>query len=136
MSEGRSAYNSIIRAISTIYFNRARSRSIRTPKGNCLDAIRPIRKPDLLSEDLGEELLICEPEDRIIHVLNATARLLWELCDGHHTLADMENAVREKFRAPEEHDVGGDILQTLQELSARGLLKGLPTDGESSAAHA
>ena len=51
-----------------------------------------------------------------------TARLVWELCDGQHTVEDVERAIKLSFSVDDEHDVIGDIHQTLEILAAKGLL--------------
>ena len=83
---------------------------------------RPIRKSGITAKNIGSETLLYGAGDKAIHVLNPTAHLVWELCDGAHTVADMERAVRERFAVPEGRDLRADIEQTLQVFAAKGLL--------------
>jgi hypothetical protein len=73
---------------------------------------------------MGEETFLYRAETEAIHVLNPTARLIWELCDGEHTLADIEQALRTSFDIPAERNVIADIRQTLELFASKGLLRG------------
>jgi len=87
------------------------------------DTARPLVKKDVLVHDLGEQTVLYSAEGRAIHVLNRTARLIWDLCDGEHSLQDMERALRASFAVPEGHDVCADIQHTLDELFSKELLQ-------------
>lgn len=82
----------------------------------------PTRKLNLVSRDLGGEMLLYNGHDGAVHVLNGTACLIWELCDGQHTRGDMEEAVRARFSTV-DRDVRGDVDRLLQMLAAKGLLE-------------
>jgi len=87
-----------------------------------MNTTKPDRKPGIIAKDIGGETLLYSAEEEVIHVLNPTARLVWELCDGQHTVKDVERAIRAGFSVDEEHDVTGDIHQTLEIFAAKGLL--------------
>ena len=61
---------------------------------NTMNTTRPVRKPDITVKDIGGETLLYSAAEEAIHILNPTARLIWELCDGEHTVEDMEQAIR------------------------------------------
>ncbi len=84
--------------------------------------IRARRRPDITVKELGAETLLYAPGGQAIHVLNATAYLIWQLCDGEHTVQDMERTLRETFQVPEDQDVRQDVEQTLAELARKGLI--------------
>ena len=84
--------------------------------------MKPVRKPSITAKNVGDEILLCGAEEEAIHVLNATAGLIWELCDGEHTIADMERAIRTSFSVANEQDVHRDVMQTLDVLADKGLL--------------
>ncbi|OGO04183.1 MAG: hypothetical protein A2Y73_05200 [Chloroflexi bacterium RBG_13_56_8] len=86
--------------------------------------LRPARKLGVKSKDIGGELVLYEIDGEQIHILNPTAQLIWELCDGEHTPEKMEWAIRENFAVPEGQDVVGDIRRTLETLANKGLLVG------------
>lgn len=84
---------------------------------------KPTRRSDISVKDIGGEIFLHDNEGKAIHVLNSTAQLIWNLCDGQHTPAEMEMAIRERFAVPAGHDVMKDIDQTLKTFVAKGILR-------------
>ena len=84
---------------------------------------KPKRVATVICKDLGNEALLYDGEGDMIHVLNPTALLMWELCDGEHSLEDMEAAVRDRFLVPDDTDVLEGIQSTLHTFAERGLLR-------------
>jgi hypothetical protein len=62
------------------------------------------------------------PAGGAIHALNPTARLIWNLCDGAHTLADIEAELRQAFDVPPERDLAADVRATLALFQSKHLL--------------
>lgn len=83
----------------------------------------PVRKQDIFIQDIGREALLYSVRGKAFHVLNPTARLIWELCDGNHTVEDIEQAIRENFSMANEYDISGDIRRTLKFFSNKGLIE-------------
>jgi hypothetical protein len=81
------------------------------------------RRPGILASDIGDESLLFSADQETIHVLNPVAKLIWDLCDGTHTLQEIEQAIRAGFSASEDHDVLADVRQTLETFDAQGLLE-------------
>jgi hypothetical protein len=77
----------------------------------------------LILKDLGDEFLIYSAEHKEIHVINPTARLIWNMCDGEHSMIDIENEIRANFSIPPDRDVAGDIQNTLNIFRVKGLLE-------------
>jgi hypothetical protein len=90
-----------------------------------MDPIRPVRKSDISIKDIGDETLLYNIDEEAIHILNPTAQLIWELCDGVHTVADIEQTIRTNFSVPAGHDVTADIQRTLAVFTDKGLLQEL-----------
>ena len=88
-----------------------------------MNTTRPVRKPGITVKDIGDETLLYSAAEEAIHILNPTAQLIWELCDGEHTVEDMEQAIRAGFSVADEHDVTTDIRRTLAVFAGKGLLK-------------
>ena len=84
---------------------------------------KPTRRDDLLVKDIGGEKLVHGGPDDAIHVLNPSAALIWDCCDGHHGADDIAQALRDHFSVPAGRDVLGDVRSTLDLLAAKGLLK-------------
>ena len=88
-----------------------------------MSTTQPVRTPGIIVQDIGDETLLYSAEGKAIHVLNPSARRIWELCDGEHSTVDLVQALRARFSIGAEHDVTADIRRTLEDLAARGLLQ-------------
>jgi hypothetical protein len=75
----------------------------------------PVRREDVVCKPLDEaETMLYDPETEAVHILNSTARLIWELCDGEHTVADMAATIKGQCTGTEGRDVPGHVRQTLE----------------------
>jgi fructose-1,6-bisphosphatase len=88
-----------------------------------MNSTKPVRKPDITVKEIGDETFLYSAAEEAIHILNPTAQLIWELCDGEHTVADIEQAIRENFSVPDKHNVAADIQQTLDVFAEKALLQ-------------
>lgn len=88
-----------------------------------MNALKPIRNPEIITKTISQETMLYTAEGELIHQLNPTARLIWELCDGEHTLQDMEQALRSTFSIAPEQDVIMDIRRTLDTFASQDLLQ-------------
>ena len=80
------------------------------------------RKPGVLGRNMGVETILYTSQMDAVHVLNRTARLIWDLCDGNHTLADIEQAIRARFATPDNVDLYSDIHRAIDILLEKDLL--------------
>jgi len=85
--------------------------------------LNPVHKPDVVVKKVGNETLVYNAGAQMIHVLNPTAQFVWELCDGDHSVAQIEQALRLNFSIPPNHDVTKDVRQILALFKRKGLLK-------------
>jgi hypothetical protein len=84
------------------------------------------RSEDLVSEELGREILVYDKANDVAHSLSAVAALVWSTCVGGATLDQLVEAVR--TTAPDE-DPEGLTLTALAQLREKGLLQsGSTTD--------
>ncbi len=83
----------------------------------------PTRKPTITVQEIGAEILLYDAEAETVHTLNPTAKLIWDLCDGTHTPAEMAQSLRANFAIAADHDVSADVRQTLAVFVAKGLLQ-------------
>jgi hypothetical protein len=81
-----------------------------------------LRKPGVLERKMGVETILYTGQMDAVHVLNRSARLIWDLCDGSHTLADMEQALREQFAVGANVDLYPDIRLAIEGLLEKGLV--------------
>ena len=88
-----------------------------------MNSAPPVRRQDITARDIGGETLLYSVDEKAIHLLNPTAKLIWDLCDGKHTVEDMERAVRASFSVAEGHDAAADIRRTLEVFANKGLLE-------------
>lgn len=91
---------------------------------------QPQRRPELLVERAGREVMIyrnsqagsADMAGGAIHALNPTAAFIWDLCDGAHSLLEIESALRHAFSVPAERDLAVDVRAAIAEFQTKGLL--------------
>ncbi len=54
---------------------------------------RPSRKPGVWLRQAGDENAVYDPATGAVHLLNATALAIWDLCDGETLPAEMITAI-------------------------------------------
>ena len=81
----------------------------------------PARRTDVVLVDDGERSMLVAPDNDGTHVLNPTARAIWELCDGVTLPTEMVEAICEVFVVTPER-AQSDVERTLEELSRVGLI--------------
>ena len=91
---------------------------------------KAIHKPGMVVQDLGGEMLLYSAAEEAIHILNPTAWHIWNLCDGEHTMEEIEQTIRANFTVPCEQDVRGDIKRMLETFTGKGLLEVCDQDGK------
>ena len=84
----------------------------------------PVRREDVIYRQLNEaEAILYDLETGCLHVLNSTAMLIWEACDGAHTIEDMVAVITEQHTTTGNRDVAKDVRVTLDTFAAQGLLQ-------------
>lgn len=74
---------------------------------------KPLHKSDLILKDMGDEFLIYSAEHKELHVINPTPRLIRDMCDGKHSIRQLEDEIRSHFSIRPEADITVDILKTI-----------------------
>jgi hypothetical protein len=83
---------------------------------------KPQRKPDYRLEMIDDELLLFHPGETKILYCNQTASLIWQLCDGQHTVEEITALLSDAF--PEAADtIAADVEATLQEFLQPGAIE-------------
>ena len=72
---------------------------------------RPLRRDGFLTQKLDDEIVLFDPSQTQALCLNATASLIWGLCDGETTVAEMVQLLRDAF--PDAPDVATDVHEAL-----------------------
>ena len=82
----------------------------------------PVPSPDYRLAALDNEILLYHPtRTRMLH-LNASASVVWQLCDGRRTIADITTLLQEAFPGDPE-GVGRDVEAALGELEAEDAVR-------------
>lgn len=82
------------------------------------------RQDKLLSEAVGNDLMVYDEERHHAHSLNQTAALVWQHCDGKTTIADMAALLHDKLNLPADEKL---VSLAVQQLDKARLLQDRPT---------
>ena len=84
---------------------------------------RPRVREDVVFRRLEDEWVLYDPSSQNMHVLNATAGVIWLQLDGATTLEELVKHTRAAFDPPAPVEVVyNDVVQTLEQFAAEGLL--------------
>ncbi|HEY7661140.1 MAG TPA: HPr-rel-A system PqqD family peptide chaperone [Actinomycetota bacterium] len=83
---------------------------------------RPVRREGVWLRATAEENAVFDPATGGLHLLNETARAIWELCDGATTTAEMVEAICSVTGLPRDV-VTEDVERTLTEFERLGILR-------------
>ena len=67
-------------------------------------------------------VVLCSPDGKELHVLNATAVKIFRLCDGSHTPEDMAEALVDSFDGVDYDQAYEDVKNTLDLLKTKQLI--------------
>ena len=82
----------------------------------------PRSKPGVLCKDLGDEFLFYDTDREMVHVLNATAREIYRMCDGNLSVSELVRVFLERYEV-DDQTARQDIAETLDRLLEIGLIK-------------
>jgi hypothetical protein len=82
----------------------------------------PARRQGVEAHAAGEEWFLHDASRSSVHVINRTAKFVWDLCDGTKTPADIESAIRSSYEVDADQDVRGMVEAILLEFAALGVL--------------
>lgn len=81
----------------------------------------PERRPDVEVREVETELLVLDRRDGKIHQFNHSAALVWELCDGRHSVEEITAQVATAYSAPVD-TVKLDVTAIVEQFMTLGLL--------------
>lgn len=84
---------------------------------------KPQRRQGILAEVFPDEAILYHAEAGTLHVLNATAAAIWQMCDGQHEVSAIAECLRSQYAMRPEHAVERDVGRMLDELQGLGLLE-------------
>jgi len=82
---------------------------------------RPQQLDRFLGKDLGDEFVFYDAAGEQVHILNSTARKIYMLCDGSHTMQEIIQTLIADCEI-DEATARGDADETIQNLAALGLV--------------
>lgn len=83
---------------------------------------KPVRRSQVTARSLGDECLLHDETEGSIHVVNPAAELVWNLCDGDHSLQDIEAEIRTTYAVPGSADVKRDLETIIERFDKLGIL--------------
>jgi PqqD family protein of HPr-rel-A system len=85
---------------------------------------RPTAESRTLRRDEGDEAILFDPSNGAIHSLNPTARRVWELCDGAHTIDEIAGILEAEYELSAGQS-RGDVAAVIEEMRTLGLIRGI-----------
>lgn len=82
----------------------------------------PRRRPDYRLEELDGEVLIYHPTETTVVYCNQTASVIWHLCDGTHTAAEISTLLSDAFPAAAAA-IPADVAATLHTLTQQQVIE-------------
>lgn len=81
----------------------------------------PRKRPDVELHGDGVNACLVEPSAGVTHLVNPTARAIWELCDGTTTVDELVSAICQLFDVSRA-TAAADVRQVIEELETAGLV--------------
>ena len=83
---------------------------------------RPSRLGSVNCYDLDDEVLLYSSESERVFSLNISAKAIWELCDGGHTIVEMGQELGERLGCSGD-ELLDDIINAIGKFREHGLLE-------------
>jgi hypothetical protein len=94
---------------------------------------RPRRRSNVIARVVAGEMVVLDPERRVIHQLNATATFIWDRCHGEAEVATIAAELARAYGLEAERATR-DVSTALACFEALGLLEPSFPGGEPPAA--
>ena len=88
---------------------------------NRSNATRPLGRDDLLTREVDGEFFLYDPVTDRVLLINHTAAVIFELCDGIRTEDEISAEVRRLYESQAEQ-LGNEVRATLAEFTAHGFI--------------
>ncbi len=73
----------------------------------------PKQNPGILVRKIGQEAMLYDTRQEMVHILNATAEMVWNFCDGNRQIEEVEQKLRGYYTFTQDYNVREDIRQIL-----------------------
>jgi len=85
-------------------------------------ADRMIQAEDVIWRRIGDDIVVIKDDGQSTHILNKTAALIWELCDGKRGIEDIAASLCERYEVTLE-EARADTRETIESLTKAGIIK-------------
>ena len=89
----------------------------------------PLRAPSLIWRDMDDGTVLVSPEGGQVRVLNEVGSLVWQIMDGHKSIAAISHQIAQEYAITDEQ-AARDVEKFLSELDQRELLLWSESDKE------
>ncbi|AFY39666.1 hypothetical protein Lepto7376_3463 [[Leptolyngbya] sp. PCC 7376] len=83
----------------------------------------PLHAPNVEVHALEPDLLLYHADDEVAVSLNASAKEIWQLCRGVHSIKDISQELADSLPEIELEDIFGDVVATITRLEQVGFLE-------------
>lgn len=82
----------------------------------------PVQHPDVLAQGVLEEMVLYDGDSEMGYSLNASAKAIWDCCDGSRTVRQICNDLSSTFEVPPDLLIE-DVRLALRQLLTLGLIQ-------------
>jgi len=83
---------------------------------------RPVKSADVLELDMGDGLILYNHDSSLVHHLNPSAALVWQLCDGTATVGELARDIAAEYEL-EAVQVEEQVASVIAEFDALDLIR-------------
>jgi PqqD family protein of HPr-rel-A system len=83
---------------------------------------RPTKVAEVLELDMGDGLILYNHDSSLVHHLNPSAALVWQLCDGQASVEDLAREIAEEYEL-EGKEVEAQVASVIAEFDALDLVE-------------
>ena len=83
---------------------------------------QPEKAADVLELDMEDGYILFNHDSSLVHHLNPSAAIIWQLCDGTATISELAADIAAEFRVDERQTVK-QLTGVIAELDALGLVR-------------
>jgi PqqD family protein of HPr-rel-A system len=83
---------------------------------------RPAKVSDVLELDMGDGLILFNHDSSLVHHLNPSAALVWQLCDGEASVGQLAREIAQEYELARD-DVLDQVAAVIAEFDALDLVR-------------
>jgi hypothetical protein len=84
-------------------------------------ASRIVQAKDVISRRIGDDTVVLKDDGLSVHVLNKTAAIIWEMCDGEHGIEEIATYFCDRFDVSFE-EARADAREIVEKLIEVGII--------------